>query len=269
MSPPPQERLENVSFIDDFVSPYLKGVKFSFTQNNRRRSFDLALRHCSVATLLYHKDLKKFVFVKQFRPAVLVGHILRQPENFGKKLSEIRWSDYEARHGYTLELCAGLIDKNLSTVEIMKEEIEEECGYAVKNEDIHLIATFSIAAHESGGIQYLYYTEIDDSMKITEGGGNIYEGEYITKVFLDESEVLELVKNDCCPGPPSMLYSLLWWFAQKPCPKIILPTTDAAYKWKPSDMMPMTDFKFEKMPSSKRFIPHRMKFTLSWYKFCW
>ncbi|KAK6015749.1 hydrolase, NUDIX family, partial [Ostertagia ostertagi] len=204
--------------------------------NNQRRSFDLALRHCSVATLLYHTGLKKFVFVRQFRPAVLVGHILRQPENFGKKLDEIRWSDYEAQHGYTLELCAGLIDKNIPTVDIMKEEIEEECGYAVKNEDIHLIATFSIAAHESGGIQYLYYTEIDDSMKITEGGGNNEEGEYITKVFLSESEALEFVKNDYCP-------------------------TDA-YKWRPSDIMPMTDFKFEKMPSSKRFIPHRMKFTL-------
>lgn len=43
--------------------------------------------------------------------AVLVGHILRQPENFGKKLDEISWSDYDASPGYTLELCAGLIDK--------------------------------------------------------------------------------------------------------------------------------------------------------------
>ncbi|KAK6046840.1 hypothetical protein COOONC_15655, partial [Cooperia oncophora] len=70
---------------------------------------------------------------------------------------------------------------NISIADITREEIEEECGYFVKNEDLNLIATFSIAAHESGGIQYLFYAEIDDSMKITEGGGNVSEGEYITK----------------------------------------------------------------------------------------
>lgn len=41
---------------------------------------------------------------------------------------------------------------------------------------------FSVAAHESGGTQYLYYAEIDDSMQVNEGGGNVDEGEYITKV---------------------------------------------------------------------------------------
>ncbi|KAK6015752.1 hypothetical protein OSTOST_18796 [Ostertagia ostertagi] len=243
MSPAPQERLEKVSFIEDFVSPYLKGVKFTFTQNNQRRSFDLALRHCKCG----HTSLP-YGFEERF----LWGIFYDNRKNFGKKLDEIRWSDYEAQHGYTLELCAGLIDKKKSKRNVVMP---------FKNEDIHLIATFSIAAHESGGIQYLYYTEIDDSMKITEGGGNNEEGEYITKVFLSESEVLEFVKNDYCPGPPSMLYALLWWFDHNPCPKIIQPTTDA-YKWRPSDIMPMTDFKFEKMPSSKRFIPHRMKFTL-------
>ncbi|KAE9416699.1 hypothetical protein Angca_004305, partial [Angiostrongylus cantonensis] len=136
----------------------------------------------SVAILLYHTVLKKFVFVKQFRPAVLVGHILRLPENFGKQLKEIDWSKYDASEGYTLELCAGLIDKDLPTIDIMKEEIEEECGYTIKHNNIHLIATFSVAAHESGGTQYLFYAEIDDSMKISEGGGNVNEGEVITKV---------------------------------------------------------------------------------------
>lgn len=261
MSSAPSEKLENVSFIEHFVSPYLRGVKFSFTQGDQRRSFDLALRHSSVATLLFHKDQKKFVFVRQFRPAVLVGHILRQPENFGKKLDEISWSDYDASPGYTLELCAGLIDKSISAVDIAREEIEEECGYAVRSEDIHFVATFSVAAHESGGTQYLYYAEIDDSMQVNEGGGNVDEGEYITKVFLTESEALEFLNNDYCPGPPSMLYALLWWFGHKPTDVKKQSPLDA-YTWKPKDTVPMSDFKFEKMPSSSRFVPHRMRFTL-------
>ncbi|KIH62216.1 hypothetical protein ANCDUO_07502 [Ancylostoma duodenale] len=100
--------------------------------SGQKRSFDLVLRHSSVATLLYHTTQKKFVLVKQFRPAVLLAHILRQPENLNKKLSEVEWHKYDASHGYTVELCAGLVDKNIPIVDIAKEEIEEECGYAWK-----------------------------------------------------------------------------------------------------------------------------------------
>ncbi|VDK57361.1 unnamed protein product [Cylicostephanus goldi] len=206
-------------------------------QGNKRQSYDLVLRHSSVATILYHTGMKKLILVKQFRPAVLVGHVLRQPENFNKKLTEIDWAKYDASNGYTLELCAGMIDKKLPVVDIAREEIEEECGYAVKNEDIHLVTTFNVAAHESGGVQYLFYAEINDSMKVTEGGGNASEDEYITKVssyytndllnlrifdymvqfqvFLTEDEVRSLVSSEYPPSPSSMLYALMWWLENK------------------------------------------------------
>uniref|UniRef100_A0A0K0DC99 Nudix hydrolase domain-containing protein n=1 Tax=Angiostrongylus cantonensis TaxID=6313 RepID=A0A0K0DC99_ANGCA len=206
-------------------------------KGSQERTFDLVLRHSSVAILLYHTVLKKFVFVKQFRPAVLVGHILRLPENFGKQLKEIDWSKYDASEGYTLELCAGLIDKDLPTIDIMKEEIEEECT------------------------QYLFYAEIDDSMKISEGGGNVNEGEVITKVFLTQDEALAFISNDHCLGPPSMLYALLWWFAHKNGQRKT-SSTQNAYTWKPKNVVPLKDFKFEKLLSSKRFVPYRMQFTL-------
>ncbi|KHJ78814.1 hydrolase, NUDIX family [Oesophagostomum dentatum] len=193
---------------------------------DKRRSFDLVIRHSSVSTILYHTTLKKLIFVKQFRPAVLIAHALRQSENFGKKLSEIDWSKYDASHGYTLELCAGMIDKNIPTVDIAREEIEEECGYVVKNEDLQLVTTYNVAAHESGGAQYVFYTEIDDSMKVTEGGGNASEGEYITKVFLSEDEKI------------------------------------AQYEWHPRDITPLKDLHFEQMPLSSRFEPLRLHFTI-------
>ncbi|VDL66765.1 unnamed protein product [Nippostrongylus brasiliensis] len=103
MSTTTPERLENVSFIENFVSPYLKGVKCSFTQRGRRRSFDLVFRHSSVATLLYHTTQKKFVFVRQFRPEYL---------------------------------------QDIPILDITREEIEEECGYKVRNEDLQFVATF-------------------------------------------------------------------------------------------------------------------------------
>ncbi|KAJ1368322.1 hypothetical protein KIN20_029429 [Parelaphostrongylus tenuis] len=90
------ERMESVSFIENIKSPYLTGVKYSFTQGQQERTFDLVLRHSSVAVLLYHTAMEKFLFVRQFRPAILVGHVLRQPGSFGKKLTEIDWSSYDA-----------------------------------------------------------------------------------------------------------------------------------------------------------------------------
>ncbi|KAK6753209.1 hypothetical protein RB195_012666 [Necator americanus] len=256
------EVLRNVSFIEDFKSPYLKGVKFTFSQSGKRRSLDLVLRHSSVAVLLYHTELKKLLFVRQFRPAVLVGHILRQPENFNKKLREIEWHTYDASHGYTLELCAGLIDKDLPLVDIAREEIEEECGYAVKSENMHLVACSSVAAHESGGVQYLYYAEIDDSMKITEGGGNVQEDEYITKVFLTEAEARAYLENDYPLSPPPLLYALLWWFENKSPKKSVSSANIVPYKWHPKGIVPLEDLKFEPMDTSKRFVPLRMKFSL-------
>ncbi|KAJ1368323.1 hypothetical protein KIN20_029430 [Parelaphostrongylus tenuis] len=86
----------------------------------------------------------------------------------------------------------------------------------------------SVAAHESGGTQYLFYAEIDDSMKVSEGGGNVSEGELIMKVFLTENEVRTLLNSDYCLGPPSMLYAILWWFAHKSDLKKALSTVNSA-----------------------------------------
>lgn len=42
----------------------------------------------------------------------------------------------------TLELCAGIVDKDLSLVEIAREEVLEECGYDVPVERIEEIMTY-------------------------------------------------------------------------------------------------------------------------------
>lgn len=38
---------------------------------------------------------------------------------------------YPASLGFTLELCAGTVDKNKPLIEIAREEVLEECGYDV------------------------------------------------------------------------------------------------------------------------------------------
>ncbi len=49
---------------------------------------------------------------------------------------------YPAKLGITLELCAGIVDKNKSLSEIAAEEIFEECGYKVDHEKLERVIQF-------------------------------------------------------------------------------------------------------------------------------
>lgn len=49
---------------------------------------------------------------------------------------------YPASLGVTLELCAGIVDKNKAMNEIAKEEVSEECGYDVPIENLHEVLTY-------------------------------------------------------------------------------------------------------------------------------
>ncbi len=56
--------------------------------------------------------------------------------------SAIDSDQYPASLGVTWELCAGIVDKDLSLIEITREEIREECGYDVPAESISKITSF-------------------------------------------------------------------------------------------------------------------------------
>lgn len=43
--------------------------------------------------------------------------------------------------GLTIEMCAGLVDKKLSLVQIAKEEVQEECGYDAPLENFEVIVS--------------------------------------------------------------------------------------------------------------------------------
>lgn len=56
--------------------------------------------------------------------------------------SPIDTEKYPAKLGFTLELCAGIVDKKISLAEIAVEEIFEECGYRVEPEKLERIIQF-------------------------------------------------------------------------------------------------------------------------------
>jgi UDP-sugar diphosphatase len=58
--------------------------------------------------------------------------------------AEIDTRKYPAHLGFTLELCAGIVDKNKSLEEIACEEVQEECGYTVKASDLQKIIQYRL-----------------------------------------------------------------------------------------------------------------------------
>nr|MCH9813173.1 NUDIX domain-containing protein [Campylobacterota bacterium] len=135
------EPLENPQFV--------KPKKLIFEKEGIVKSWELVDTHDSVSVLLYHKERDAFVLVKQFRPAIYLKN----------------------GDGMTVELCAGLVDKEKSLKQIVKEEIVEECGYDVPLECIEKITSFYTAVGFAGGQQTLYFAQINSSMQVNEGGG--------------------------------------------------------------------------------------------------
>ena len=180
--------------IEDFELLSLRDPKFistslaTYRQNGIQKDWEIVQAHDSVAILIYHKEHKSFILVKQFRPAVYLNN----------------------ENGMTIELCAGIVDKELSLIEIAKEEIEEECGYSVPLENIEKITSFYTSVGFAGSKQTLYYTQIDESMKVSEGGG--VEGEVIEVISLDVNDAEKLIYDERIAKTPGLMFAFMRWF---------------------------------------------------------
>lgn len=182
------------NIIEDFTlqplenAAYISTALATFTQNGHKRDWEIVQAHDSVAILIYNQDKDTFVLVRQFRPAVYLNN----------------------DHGMTVELCAGIVDKDLTLVQIAQEEIEEECGYAVPLEKIEKITSFHTSVGFAGSKQTLYYTTVDESMKVSEGGG--IDDEQIEVVHLPVKEAKALIYDEKTAKTPGLMFAFMWWF---------------------------------------------------------
>ena len=103
-------------------SPYITPLRLNYIQDGREKSWDIIRTHDGVYIIIFNISRKKLIFVRQFRPALYFSAT-------SEKLEEIDVKKYPAKLGLSLELCAGMVDKNKSLVEIAREEVIEECGY--------------------------------------------------------------------------------------------------------------------------------------------
>lgn len=63
---------------------------------------------------------------------------------------------YPAKLGITLELCAGIVDKDLSLKEIAREEVLEECGFNISSERIDEVMTYKYVYDNSKILSDIY-----------------------------------------------------------------------------------------------------------------
>jgi len=171
-----------------FVHP----VKILYNQNGIDKSWEAVKSFDSVAILLYHEEKNAFVLVKQFRPAVYL--------NDENKLC-------------TYELCAGIVDKKTSLVQIAKEEIDEECGFNVELNNIEKITSFYTNVGVSGGCQTLYFAKINDSLKIHDGGG--INDEQIELMYLPIDEYDNFIFDESKAKTPGLMFSFYWFIKNK------------------------------------------------------
>ncbi len=171
---------------------YIKPFRLNYNLNGKDKTWEAVKCFDSVAVLLYHEEKNALVIVKQFRAPVFFNH---------------------NQHTHTYELCAGIIDKDVSLEQIVKEEIDEECGYEVDIKDIKKITSFYTNVGISGGHQELFYAKINESMKIHDGGG--INDEDIELMFLDPNDIEDFIFDESLAKTSGLMFSLYWFKRNK------------------------------------------------------
>lgn len=116
-------------------SPWIRPFRIHYQHDGEERDWDVVRAHNGVSIIVFNTSRKKLVFVKQFRPAFFYTFL---PEKYGP----VDLEKYPPTLGVTLELCAGIIDKDKPLVEIARDELREECGYDAPAEAFKHVITF-------------------------------------------------------------------------------------------------------------------------------
>uniref|UniRef100_A0ABM5FBT7 Uridine diphosphate glucose pyrophosphatase NUDT14 isoform X1 n=1 Tax=Pogona vitticeps TaxID=103695 RepID=A0ABM5FBT7_9SAUR len=238
------ESVEDLSLGPCTASQYLRPFRLRYRQNGISKIWDFMRSHDSVSILIFNTSRQCFVVVKQFRPAVYMCEMERKcPQNFERKKQET-WNplpnSLPASVGVTYELCAGIVDKpELSLEEIACREILEECGYEVPLATLKRITSYSKEDYSqveniqdccqcsqewtsskstprsgvgvTGSKQTLFYAEVTDEMKASEGGGQPEEGELIEVVEIPLKDSMDFAYNESFPKTMGVIFSFMWF----------------------------------------------------------
>ncbi|HHE05997.1 MAG TPA: NUDIX hydrolase, partial [Epsilonproteobacteria bacterium] len=62
----------------------------------------------------------------------------------------------------------------------------------------------------AGSKQMLYYAEVDESMKVSEGGG--IDDEQIEVIYLPVSEAKAFIYDESIAKTPGLMFAFMWYF---------------------------------------------------------
>lgn len=200
--------IEIKSIQDVHDSKYIRPKRVVFKQNGLERTWDYYRQHDSVVILIFDVTKQAIVMVKQFRPSVYMTKI----EELKEKGSENEKLD--PAEGITFELCAGIVDRSGPVVDIACAEVLEETGYKVSPDKMEFVTKYR-SVGISGATQFFFYVEVEESQKVSEGGGLADEGEMIDVYFLPVDKVQQFVDDPSIENRPGGALFALTWFLRK------------------------------------------------------
>jgi UDP-sugar diphosphatase len=207
-------------------SLFVKPQSVFFQLDGKKRRWDMVSSHASIAILLYHTTLQAFILVRQFRPAVYATAVRTAAEekeqaatgssSTPNSSSSMFPSSLPLHHGFTFELCAGIVgDKpELSLYQVAQEEILEETGFEIDIKNLKKITSFNSAVGISGSRQTIFAAEVDDSMlavpKDGVGGGLADHGEAIEVVALPAAAVENFLFDESLGKSAGLMFALTY-----------------------------------------------------------
>ena len=116
-----------------------------------------------------------------------------------------------ALDGITYELCAGIVDKHASLVQIAREEVLEETGYDVPLENFQLVNSYVTNIGTSGTTHVQYYCTVTDDMQVGQGGGDPVEGELIDLVYIPVAKSIDFVCDTSIKKSCGLCFGFMWF----------------------------------------------------------
>lgn len=90
-----------------------------------------------IKSIFMYQSFNYYIFISAVYHSIISSDPLHHMAS-----PQILLEKYPVSLACTIELCAGIVDKTKSLIEIAREEILEECGYNVPVERIELVMTY-------------------------------------------------------------------------------------------------------------------------------
>ncbi|XP_074593752.1 uridine diphosphate glucose pyrophosphatase NUDT14-like [Brevipalpus obovatus] len=194
---------------------YVRPFRLLYTldgSDDKPREWDCLKTHDSVAIILYNTDHDTLIFVRQFRPSIVAASALELDIDKGVIRPNPKVS------GYSIELCAGIIDKEgKNAAEIAKEEVLEETGYDIPTSSLQFVTSSRSGIGVQAAVHSIFFATVCDKQKTSRGGGIDDERIEVIELSIEESRKLLWAKEEEAINarPASMLCGIAWFMYEK------------------------------------------------------